>query len=160
MSYLKALFFNFLFGKTEKRRRRRRRWRWRWRSTLHWHSLPWVQWLLSNNNNLSSFVFLNLKLMSIQPQWIIYQKWKKNRTKHYEFFIDNDILLKRRMEPTNKQTIKDADNTEKCIVKSDRYSLILEKEIPKFKWETRNNASNNNDSNNDQAVFVYPCRSV
>lgn len=45
--------------------------------------------------------------MSIQPQWIIYQKWKKkNRTKQYEYFIDNDIALKRRMEqqPTNKQT--------------------------------------------------------
>lgn len=91
--------------------------------------------------------------MSIQPQWIIYLKWKKkHRTKQYEFYIDNDILLKRRMEHTKTQTMNDTDNTEKCIVKSGRCSLIPEKEIPIVQMKEK--------SNNDQSVFVYPCRCV
>lgn len=63
------------------------KWYRRHKRTVHLHTLPWVQWLLSNNNNLSVFHFFfsqKMELMSSGEKnthkqsktiWIFYWGW-------------------------------------------------------------------------------------
>ena len=66
---------------------------------------------------------------------------KKNWTKQYEFFIDNNHFVEKKNEINWK---KDKKFTKKYIVKSDRYFVFIpEKEISIAKWEKKNNNDQN-----------------